>query len=38
MEMMKGRVRYEKHQDIIKERDAIYIFATNKKVNQMNNK
>ena len=38
MELMKGRVRNERHQDIIKEKDAIYIFATNKKVNQMNNK
>ena len=32
------RVRKENHRDIKREKEALYIFGTNKKVNQMNNK
>ena len=35
---MKERVRGEKHQDIRREKDALYIYGTNKKVNEMNNR
>ena len=35
---LKERVRKESHPDIKKEKDALYIFGTNLKVNQMNNK
>ena len=38
IEKLKERVRGEKHQDIKKEKDALFIFGTNKKVNEMNNK
>ena len=38
IEKLKERVRNENHQDIKKEKDALYIFGTNAKVNQMNNK
>ena len=31
-------VRKESHPDIKREKDALYVFGTNKKVNQMNNK
>ena len=33
---LKERVRNENHPDIRKEADALYIFGTNKNVNQMN--
>jgi hypothetical protein len=35
---LKERVREENHVDIRREKDALYIFGTNKKVNQMNNR
>ena len=35
---LKERVRHEGHEDIKKEKDALYIYGTNKKVNQMNNR
>ena len=35
---LKERVRKEGHEDIRKEKDALYIYGTNKKVNHMNNK
>ena len=35
---MKERVRGENHEDIKKEKEALYIFGTNKKVNEMNNR
>ena len=35
---LKERVRKENHEDIRKEKDALYIYGTNKKVNHMNNK
>ena len=38
IEKLKKRVRSENHMDIKREKDALYIFGTNKKVNQMNNK
>ena len=38
IEKLKERVRGEKHHDIKKEKDALFIFGTNKKVNEMNNK
>ena len=38
IERLKERVRKENHPDIKKELDALYIFGTNKNVNQMNNK
>ena len=38
IERLKGRVRDETHEDIKKETNALYIFGTNRKVNQMNNK
>ena len=38
IEIFKGRVRPEDHEDIKKESDALYIFGTNKKVNQMNDR
>jgi hypothetical protein len=38
IEKLKERVRDENHEDIRRENDALYIFGTNKKVNQMNNK
>ena len=38
IEKLRERVRDINHPDIRKEHDAIYIFGTNKKVNQMNNK
>ena len=36
IEKLKDRVRNKKHPDIIKERDALYIFGTNALVNKMN--
>ena len=36
IEDLKARVRKEAHPDIKKEKDALYIFGTNKKVSQMN--
>ena len=38
IEKLKERVRDEKHLDIRKEKDALFIFGTNQKVNQMNNR
>ena len=38
IEELKKRVRSESHEDIKKEKDALYIFGTNKNVNKMNNK
>ena len=38
IEKLKERVRNENHPDIRKEKDALYIFGTNAKVNQMNNR
>ena len=38
IEKLRERVRNENHHDIIKEKDALYIFGTNSKVNQMNNR
>ena len=35
---LKQRVRNADHEDIKREKDAMFIFGTNKKVNQMNNK
>ena len=35
---LKERVRDSNHQDIRKEKDALFIYGTNKKVNHMNNK
>ena len=35
---LKKRVRKESHPDIRKEKDALYVFGTNLKVDQMNNK
>ena len=35
---LKDRVREKNHKDIKREKDALYIFGTNKRVNQMNNK
>ena len=35
---LKERVRNKDHEDIKNEKDALYIFGTNKKVNQMNNR
>ena len=34
---LKEKVRYHDHEDIKKEKDALFIFGTNKKVNQVNN-
>ena len=36
IEKLKSRVRNENHEDIRREEDALYIFGTNLKVNQMN--
>jgi len=36
VQQLKERVRKENHMDIKKERDALFIFGTNKKINQMN--
>ena len=38
IETLKKRVRSEKHPDIRCEKDALYLFGTNKKVNQMNDR
>ena len=38
IDKLKERVRNENHPDIRKETDALYIFGTNKNVNQMNGK
>ena len=38
IEKLRERVRKENHPDIKKEKDALYIFGTNVKLNQMNNK
>ena len=38
IETLKNRVRNEKHKDIRCEKDALYLFGTNKKVNQMNDR
>ena len=35
---LKERVRHQDHADIKKEKDALYIFGTNKKVNEVNNR
>ena len=35
---LKERGRGEKHEDIRREKDALYIYGTNKKVNEMNNR
>jgi ATP-dependent DNA helicase PIF1 len=35
---LKERVRHQDHADIKKERDALFIFGTNKKVNEVNNR
>ena len=38
MQELKARVRKENHPDIKKEKDALFTFGTNKKVNQINTK
>ena len=38
IEKLKERVRDKNHKDIVEEEDAVFIFATNKKVNAMNEK
>jgi energy-coupling factor transporter ATP-binding protein EcfA2 len=38
IEQLKQRVRDLNHEDIKREKDALFIFGTNKKVNQMNNR
>ena len=38
IDKLKERVRRENHQDIRRENDALYIYGTNKKVNEMNNR
>ena len=38
IDKLKDRVRNENHIDIRREKDALYIFGTNMKVNQMNNR
>ena len=38
IQKLKERVRNEAHDDIKKEKDALFIFGTNKNVNKMNNK
>ena len=37
IEQLKSQVRKDKHNDIRKEKDALYIYGTNKNVNRMNN-
>ena len=38
IQILKDKVRNEKHLDIRNAKDALYIYGTNQKVNQMNNK
>jgi len=36
IQTLKEKVRHELHEDILKEKDALYIYGTNKNVNKMN--
>ena len=38
IKLLQGRIRSKNHPDIKKAKDALFVFGTNKKVNEMNNK